>query len=591
MQTTSLGLAELLRRVQGKSLTIPQFQRRFVWRPYQVKMLIDSISRAYPVGSLLLLDKKPDLPLACRNIEAVIRANFQYGKLMQVEDVADENVADVESYILDGQQRITSIARVFLNAHPMELYYFDLKLLFELHEREETSWIKIRKRGVRKTAPDRKDHNRLLRADIILDQEKTDVYVSEYVEDSGDFPQFANDRRKSREAAARIKGVFETMRNYKIPIVTLERDSGIESVCRVFETINSTGTRLTTFDLAVARFYPNPDLRDLWERTLEDHPILKDFKVDGEGVLQVLYLAEAARGKKYPDPTRGNLLGLQSDQIESEWGKSSQALAETYKWARAYGARPRTLPNHNVLVALAAIRSLFLDDVTKEVWEDHDFIRRWYFSKVMQAGASQASNYRIGQDFNALWRYKQENIQPDVLEVNLDSISVLKLRPSDVRYRALQNIFATTIQQDLTSGSTIGSESVLHDHHIFPKNARKRHGLPSDMLDGICNRIPILEGSNLLLGETYPHVYFRSMAQQARDQGTLDGLARRLRDSMIPGDPRNPLWADSFSVDRFEDFCRKRAELIIERVREVVGDSLRSPSPADDETAEFEEHW
>ena len=95
-------------------------------------MLIDSISRAYPVGSLLLLDKKPDMPLACRDIETVMRADFQYGKLMQVEDVADENVADVESYILDGQQRITSIARVFLNADPEKLYYFDLKLLFRI---------------------------------------------------------------------------------------------------------------------------------------------------------------------------------------------------------------------------------------------------------------------------------------------------------------------------------------------------------------------------------------------------------------------------------------------------------------------------
>lgn len=587
MQTTSLGLAELLRRAKDKSLIIPQFQRQFVWRESQVKMLIDSISRAYPVGSLLLLDKKLDLPLAGRGIEAAIRADAQDGKPLQEEDVSD-----VESYILDGQQRIASIARVFLNAHPVKLYYFDLKLLFELHNREETSWIKIRKRG--KTAPPRrKDHNRLLRADIILDQEEADIYVSEYVEDSGDFPQF--DKRGRLEAAARIKGIFEKMRNYKIPVVTLERDSGVESVCRVFETVNSTVTRLTTFDLAVARFYSTLDLRKLWEHARQSHSILEDFKVDGEGVLQVLYLAEAARSQKYPDPTRSNLLGLSGNRIESEWEKSSHALAETYKWARAHGARPKTLPNHNVLIALAAIRGLFLDDVTKEVWKNHDFIRRWYFSKVMQAGASQASNYRIGQDFNALWRYKQdnenENKQPDVLEVNLDSVGVLKLKPSDVRYRALQNIFATTIKQDLISGGTIDSESTLHDHHIFPKNARKRHKLPSDMLDGICNRIPMLGKSNWELGEGYPHEYFRSLAQQARNQGTLDGLASRLRDAMIPGDPRNPSWADSFSIDRFEDFCRKRAELIIARVREVVGDSLRRTSPSDDETAEFEELW
>ena len=70
------------------------------------------------------------------------------------------------------------------------------------------------------------------------------------------------------------------MRNYKVPVVMLERDSGVESVCRVFETINSTGTRLTTFDLAVARFYPQPDLRGLWADAQEEHPILKNFGVE-----------------------------------------------------------------------------------------------------------------------------------------------------------------------------------------------------------------------------------------------------------------------------------------------------------------------
>ena len=56
------------------------------------------------------------------------------------------------------------------------------------------------------------------------------------------------------------KGVFEAIRKFSIPFVALDNDAPLESVCRVFETINSTGTRLTTFDLAVARYYPEPDL-------------------------------------------------------------------------------------------------------------------------------------------------------------------------------------------------------------------------------------------------------------------------------------------------------------------------------------------
>ena len=528
MQTTSYSLGELLRRVRDQNLTIPQFQRKFIWRESQVKLLVDSISRSYPIGSLLILDKKPDLPLASRSIEAEIREEYPSSDILGNV----ERQTEIESYILDGQQRTTSIARVFLNAHPKKLYYFDLKSMLESHRQEETSWIRVRARG--KTEPDRKDNNRLLRTDLILDQTKADIYVSEYIEDSGDFPEF--DRKAARKAAAFIKGIFETIRNYKVPVVTLDRDRGVESVCRVFETINSTGTRLRTFDLAVARFFPEPDLRKLWEDALERFPILseKNFDVDGERVLQVLYLVLAGREGRYPDPSRNSQLALRPDAINKEWIRSSEALAITYQWAQAQGARPETLPNHNVLVALAAVRSLFSsEDLSREIWPDNDFIRRWYFSKVIQAGASQASNYKIGQDFQALHRYIREGIQPHPEEVILNPDIILKIKPSDVRYRSLQNVFATTIRQDLTTGANIDSESKLHDHHIYPRNAHKKYDLPTRILDSICNRIPILGVSNQSLNEAYPQDYFKRMADQARAQGTLDGLQRRLHDCMI----------------------------------------------------------
>ncbi len=573
------SLHDLLAKAKDKSLTIPQFQRQFIWRESQVKLLIDSISRAYPIGSLLLLDKKPDLPLASRSIEAEIRNEHPQDDSTLVDSTP---TTETESYILDGQQRTTSIARVFLNAHPTKLYYFDLERMFEVYDQGNTAWIRDQRRG--KTAPDRKDNNKLLRADIVLDQAKADIYISEYIEDSGDFPQFEENRKEGRKAIARIKGVFETMRNYKVPVVTLERSSGIESVCRVFETINSTGTRLTTFDLAVARFYPKPDLRDLWNTALKEHSLLEYFGVDGERVLQVLYLVTSKRSEKSSEPTRKNLMELTSEEINQDWAKSSQALAETYKWARALGARQKTLPTHNILVALAAVRILFQDP-----WPNPDLMRRWYFSKIMQPGAAQTTNYRLAQNFEALYLYLKEGNHPEIEEVKLDMDLILRLRPSDVRYKSLQNVFATTIRQDLISGGNIDSESSLHDHHIFPKNAGKRHQLDNKMLDSICNRVPILAQSNQSLNEGYPQEYLEKMVTDARAQGTLNGLKRRLDDCMIPGDPHEPTWVDNFSIEKFEEFCRKRAKLILERVREVVGDSLRSGSLSEYELSEDDE--
>ncbi len=106
------------------------------------------------------------------------------------------------------------------------------------------------------------------------------------------------------------------------------------------------------------------------------------------------------------------------------------------------------------------------------------------------------------------------------------------------------------------------------------------------MLDGICNRILLLEDSNLNLGEGYPDVYFKKLQDNARSEGTLGGLSRHLRDFLIPGDPCDSTWADSFSIKQFDVFCRKRAELIILRVREIIGDLLRDDPRGQNELLE-----
>ena len=556
------------------------------------------MSRSYPIGSLLLLAKSPDLKLSSRHIEAEIAQDCSD----KLESKAQTSEVDEEYYILDGQQRTTSIVRVFLNVHPEKCYYFDLKSMLKSHPKEETSWIIVKQCGM--SSPDRKKNNRLLRADIVCNQEKADIYVTEYIEDSGDFPEYQKDRTAGRRAAAQIKGIFERIRNYKIPVVIVEPDSGVESICRIFEIVNSTGTKLTTFDLAVARFYPQPDLRELWRDTQEKYPILKDFEVDGERILQILYLVTAAREEaareenrdKYIEPTRSNLMSLEVERIKEEWIKSSESLAKIYEFAKAQGARPETLPRPSLLVSLAAVRSLMLSDTDTDPFDsskDHDFIRGWYFSKVMQSSQAQASNYQIGQDFQVLLKYARNGERPEFPQVTLDVDSVLKLKPSDVPYRALQNILAITLRQDLWSGDIINTESQLHDHHIFPKNAGKKHGLNKTMLDSICNRVPMLASSNQSLGEGYPKVYLKEIADRARNAGmpgALTGaLKRRMSDCLIPGDPENPQWADSFSTDRFEDFCRKRAELIVKRVGEIVGCPLQNISHPFDDKVEDED--
>jgi hypothetical protein len=164
MQTINFDLSQLLKKIRLGHFLIPQFQRDFTWKEGQTRLLIDSIARNYPVGSLLILGKNDQVPLKSRKLDANYPPKFDQ---KEIQEEFDEPSSE-SYYVLDGQQRLTSIARVFLDAHPSRNYYFDLKKMYEVFDSESPSWIVSRTRG--KKNPERKDNNRLVRTDIALDQ-------------------------------------------------------------------------------------------------------------------------------------------------------------------------------------------------------------------------------------------------------------------------------------------------------------------------------------------------------------------------------------------------------------------------------------
>jgi hypothetical protein len=574
MQTITYELGTLLRRVRSSLYAIPQFQRDFVWTESQIRLLIDSLARNYPVGSLLVLSKSPEVQLQSRSIEAIIGSE----NLDSTEN--SEETGQEIHYVLDGQQRLTSIARVFLNANKSKNYYFDLRRIYESFDEEETNWVVARQKG--KNDPERKDKNRLLRADVVLDQQKTDIYVTEYIEDSEDIPELSNDRSAQRKAAARIKGIFEVIRKYQVPIVVLDRDAPLESVCRVFETINSTGTRLTTFDLAVAKFFPNPNLRELWEDTKQKCPELLNFDVDGERVLQVLALWDAKINNRPQDPTRSVLLSIDPEFISTKWQIAAESLSEAYKWARKNGATPKTLPNHGVLAVIAAFNIVCDQFVKKTMFNWQSILKRWYFSKILETGAKQASNYRIGKDFSMLVKYAEDSIPLEfsVIQLNVDRLIQIN-RPTDTRYRSLQCIMATRANIDLVTGETLDFD--LEDHHIFPRSLRKKTDVTIENIDSIVNRLIISKSTNQTLSDRLPSDYFLELRNNAVQSGIVRDVNNRLKGCLIPGNIDSEDFIRQFDISKFQDFLKLRAELILESVGQVIGDSLQSSDEPEDD--------
>jgi uncharacterized protein with ParB-like and HNH nuclease domain len=95
---TNPRIAALLSDVTRGNIKIPVFQRGYVWDDEQIMILLDSIYNGYPVGSLLLWSTKERL-----------KSERDVGGFKLPETPEDYPV----SYVLDGQQRLTTLYGVF----------------------------------------------------------------------------------------------------------------------------------------------------------------------------------------------------------------------------------------------------------------------------------------------------------------------------------------------------------------------------------------------------------------------------------------------------------------------------------------------
>ena len=208
LSTDTLYLNDLITAIKKGETKVPQFQRQFVWKDEQALNLLDSISNNYPVGSLLLW-RTADKLKAERNI-----GEF---KLPATDDMTPTD------YVLDGQQRLTVIYSC-LGATEIDGGFV------AAYDLEKESFIRLAGESKQQYFPLRWifETTKLLNFRTGL---QTHLSSTKYQE--------------------RLDNIVRAFTSYKIPVVTL-KDLTVEEVCPIFERINSSGTKLSTFDLMVA---------------------------------------------------------------------------------------------------------------------------------------------------------------------------------------------------------------------------------------------------------------------------------------------------------------------------------------------------
>ena len=139
----SVTFPSLFDQIRNGTIKIPQFQRDFVWTKGMSARLLDSIIKGYPIGTFILWSTQERLR-SIRNLGGT--------------DLPDTPAGNAVKYVLDGQQRLTSLF-VTLNGLTVRReeheddysqMWLDLKateedelVLLDVRDREEGDFIRL----------------------------------------------------------------------------------------------------------------------------------------------------------------------------------------------------------------------------------------------------------------------------------------------------------------------------------------------------------------------------------------------------------------------------------------------------------------
>jgi hypothetical protein len=198
-EAISPKIEDLMAEARRGRLRIPPFQRKFNWKREDARLLLDSIYRGYPIGTLLFWNTQAEA------------GDTQFGS------VVIPGAARADAYwVVDGQQRVVSLVRTLLAEAPDAdafSLYFDLD--------EHNIVVPPKKSG------QTSDWGRWLPMTELVDSERSLRWAFEYLKD----------QPKRREIAFDLG---KRIREYPIPAYVVRADSD-EPLRAIFDRVNSRG--------------------------------------------------------------------------------------------------------------------------------------------------------------------------------------------------------------------------------------------------------------------------------------------------------------------------------------------------------------
>lgn len=509
---TNPRIAALLADVERGNIKIPVFQREFVWSDEQIMSLLDSIYRGYPVGSLLLWATKERLSHE-RNVGG-----------FRLPDTPEDYPVN---YVLDGQQRLTTLYGVF-------------------NSDSATTNPELAARFSVGFAPDTEQFAH----SSSLDPQKS-INLSRILDTTKLLPELA---RFSTASQQRIATLTERVKDYEFPVVII-RDRTNQEVCRVFQRINSSGTSLSTLELLAAwtwsdQFDLRNEIQNLLERLGE-----KGYEDLGETMV-MRCLTAVVLDSIEPDV----LVNARPETLVSGMSTLKQAMYAAIDFLEAEIRVKHVVfvPFPIMLVPLARFFSLNL----KPSAEQRRALRRWFWHCAFTQRYRAGTNTYVMEDLELMKGLAVGELPFDGLAAAIDPAifkktwrinSTVAKATICLLAQATPRSFLTGAPVDL--GTTLAAYNAREFHHIYPKAFLASRGIPFHESDVIANICMLTAQDNATVSDRDPSAYFGAVPAEIRD-AVFDA-------ALVPPEFRT-------GSKPYADFLAARAALLAEQAEAAI---------------------
>ena len=555
------------------SYGLPAIQREFVWEKERIIQLFDSILQDYPIGNLLLWNKKLKTGESL-NFD-VYKFIMDYKKHYPHNETFNTDTKNEINLVLDGQQRLTSLAIGLMGSYSY-LHYGKIKQEFLYinlisnikNDQNNTYGYEYELEFKENKEILFKEDNKIwfkLSAIMKFKEKSTSEDIKEEYEDK---IKDLVEKEFLKDAKRTLGHIFEIFCIKLMLTITIKNIDDDEKALDIFVRTNDGGKKLEKADLLLAylehkdSFKPNGARKEILDfvdslNKEETDKQSYDFKKDDilKGCLVLSDLEVQYKLKNFKDE---NL-----KIISEEWNSIKKAYELTVKLLSKYGFRSESIISMNALIPIAYYLKLnnFKESDIESNNRDKFIIKNEIINWFIRASLTGA----FGSSSDSTLKEVREKIKnkvsfSDIKKGKLISKEDVSEWMNKEKYRSKKShLILLLISDNKNWGKNINQD------HIFPKklfnmDKYKEMNLSKEDMKYYNNNRDSVVNLNLINS---------SVNIVEKNDEDFEVWLNKLTD-----DGKKELFIpilNEYSFKNFKEFIEKRKDMMIKRISEILG--------------------